>query len=207
MSTLQVAGRASFKERGHDLYETPPQAVNALLDAEVLPPIIWEPACGPGAIARTLRSAGYQVHATDLVDYDSLDQDRAHCDFLLEQRVPPGVQAIVTNPPFKLANKFVQHGLELCPYVVMLLRLTFLESVSRTSILESGDLARIHVFKNRLPMMHRAGWTGNKVTNPTAFAWFVWDRNHLGPATVNRIAWNHDVSSCADIRGDEMTNG
>ena len=96
---------------------------------------------------------------------------------------------IVTNPPFKLATEFVAHALSLCPRVIMLLRLTFLESTSRTSILDNGHLARVHVFKNRLPMMHRAGWGGPKVSNPTAFGWFVWGANHRGPTTLHRISW------------------
>jgi hypothetical protein len=64
---------------------TPPEAVWALLAAEDLPAAIWEPACGPGAIARVLRAAGHRVVATDLVDYGSPDQNAARIDFLLEQ--------------------------------------------------------------------------------------------------------------------------
>jgi hypothetical protein len=38
-------------------------------------------------------------------------------------------------------------------------------------------------------MMHRDGWTGRKNTNPTAFAWFVFDRNHNGSdGTVHRLS-------------------
>jgi hypothetical protein len=197
MSVRRTAGKAALKERGDDLYESPPEAVHALLRAERLPSLIWEPACGPGAIVRVLRAAGHSVVATDLVDYDSEFQDEARRDFLMELRAPAGVEAIVTNPPFKLANHFVAHALELCPLVIMLLRLSFIESVGRTSILEGGHLARIHVFRNRLPMMHRAGWTGPRVTNPTAFAWFVWDRRHAGPAALNRISWIEEVgASC-----------
>jgi hypothetical protein len=70
----------------------------------------------------------------------------------------------------------------------MLLRLSFLESERRSPILDSGSLARIHVFRNRLPMMHRDGWTGSRVSNPTAYAWLSWDANHHGPATLHRIS-------------------
>ena len=42
--------------RGDDCYETPEVATEALLRAEKLPTTIWEPACGPGAIVRVLRS-------------------------------------------------------------------------------------------------------------------------------------------------------
>jgi hypothetical protein len=185
--------KAALSERKNDLYESPPEAVRALLKAESLPLTIWEPACGPGSIVRVLRAAGHQVYATDLVDYGSSDQDEHGWDFLSERQLPIGVQAIVTNPPFKNAQEFVVHALELCPRVVMLLRLAFLESTKRTPILDGGHLARVHVFRNRLPMMHRDGWTGPKVSNPTAFAWFVWDRNHVGGTELRRLSWESEA--------------
>lgn len=183
--------KAALKERGDDLYETPAVATEALLRAESLPAVIWEPACGPGSIVRSLRASGRCVVATDLVDYGCADS-QAGIDFLMERRAPANVEAIVTNPPFKLAGEFVARGLELCPRVVMLLRLAFLESERRTPILDSGHLARVFVFKNRLPMMHRAG-RGTQVakTNSSAmaFAWFSWDRAHSGPTEIRRISW------------------
>ena len=151
--------RASLAERGHDLYETPPEATLALLEVERLPKRVWEPACGPGAIVTVLRAAGHDVVASDLVDYG----DPTHFyrrDFLIEHRAPDGIEAIITNPPYKLADEFVAHAIGLCPRVIMLLRLGFLESERRRPILDNGMLARVYVFRNRLPMMHRAGWAG-----------------------------------------------
>jgi hypothetical protein len=87
---------------------------------------------------------------------------------------------ILTNPPFKLANQFVAHALALCPKVIMLARLAFLESERRTRILEGGTLARVHVFRRRLPMMHRLGWDGPRATSATAYAWYVWDHHGSG---------------------------
>jgi len=194
---LHESARAPLAVRGHDLYESPPEAVHALTKAERLPHRIWEPACGPGVIARTLRGYGHSIVATDLVDYASPDQDASGRDFLLEWRAPDGVEAIVTNPPFKLAALFAAHALRLCPRVCLLLRLAFLEAGvpdseagrARLAVLDGGKLARVHVFRNRLPMMHRAGWDGNKVGPRTAYAWFVWDAAHDGPATLHRISW------------------
>ncbi len=181
--------RDLLANRKDDLYETPAVAVETLLRIEALPPVIWEPACGPGAIARVLRGAGHVVYATDLVDYASPDQDEARWDFLSEQQCPIGVQAIVTNPPFKLAGEFVTHALKLCPVVMMLVRLAFYESTRRSSILDGGKLARVHVFSRRLPMMHRAGWEGRKANSGIAFAWFIWDEKHRGPTTIDRVLW------------------
>jgi hypothetical protein len=182
--------KAALSERKNDLYETPPEAVRALLKVENVDNIVWEPACGPGSIVRALRATGRYVYATDLVDYASPDQDAFGRDFLMERSVPRGCECIVTNPPFKNAAEFVQHGLELVPRVIMLLRLAFLESTRRSQILDTGHLQRVHVFKNRLPMMHRDGWEGPKVSNPTSFAWFVWDVRHQGPTTLNRVSWD-----------------
>lgn len=180
------AGRHSLVDRKDDLYETPAVAVEALLRAENLPDVIWEPACGPGAIVDVLRAHGRKVYATDLVNYGCPDSE-SRIDFLMTHDPGFSVGAIVTNPPYKLAREFVTHALTLCPRVVMLLRLAFLESERRSAILDNGMLARVHVFRKRLPMMHRDGWQGPKASSSIPFAWFVWDRSHQGPAVMSRI--------------------
>jgi len=183
--------RAALSERGDDLYETPPVAVHALLKHEALPRVIWEPACGPGSIVGVLREHGHRVLATDLVEYGCPDSE-SRIDFLFEQRAPEGCECIVTNPPFKNAEAFIERARELAPKTVMLLRLAFIESEKRRPILDRGDLARVYVFRNRLPMMHRAG-RGTQVakTNSSAiaFAWFVWERDHQDPTELRRISW------------------
>lgn len=178
--------RHALADRGHDLYETHPVAVRALLAAEWLPNSIWEPAVGRGAIADVLRSTGRTVIGTDIVDRGYAGQSET-LDFL--QAGAPLADCIVTNPPFKDAAAFVEHALALCPRVILLLRLAFLESERRRSILDSGSLARVHVFRDRLPMMHRDGWAGPKATSQTAYAWFVWDRSHRGAPSLHRLSW------------------
>lgn len=180
--------RAALSERGDDLYETPGVAVSALLRVESIPALVWEPACGPGSIVRELRASGHEVIATDLVDYGCEGQASGR-DFLMERSAPDGVECIVTNPPFKLAGEFAAHALELVPQVHMLLRLAFLESERRRPILDNAGLRRVHVFRKRLPMMHRAGWEGRKANSGMAFAWFCWRRGYEGPTELNRISW------------------
>jgi hypothetical protein len=180
--------RAPLVDRKDDLYETPDVAVHALLRAEKLPEIIWECACGPGRIVNVLSGAGHKVYATDLVDYSCPDS-HSGVDFLMEHNAPTYIGAIVTNPPYKLANEFAAHALMLAPKVIMLLRLAFLESEKRRAILDNGMLARVHVFRKRLPMMHRAGWEGRTSNSGMAFAWFVWDRQHKGPTELHRLSW------------------
>lgn len=181
----KIAGR-SPAEGGDELHETPAVAVHALLKAEDLPQRLWEPGCGYGAIVRVLRATGRSVASSDHRAYDTPDQDFVQ-DFLTATAAPEGTEAIVGNPPFSKAAEFVRHGLTLVPKVIMLLRLAFLESTttSRLDIMEGGRLARVHVFRKRLPKMHRFGWTGKKASPDEGHAWFVWDAAHRGPPTVH----------------------
>jgi hypothetical protein len=180
-------GQHPHSDRGLDCYSTSPVAVEALLRVEDLPFHIWEPAAGHGPIVHTLREAGHRVVASDIQHYTfELDFE---ADFLETTRAPIGTEAIVTNPPYELATEFVEHALTLCPRVVMLCRLAFLESRRRAVILDSGTLAAVHVFIERLPMMHRDGWAGPRASSAIPYAWFVFWRDHQGQAIVDRISW------------------
>ena len=180
-------GRATLKERANDAYDTPPEAVRALLRAAVLPRHIWEPACGSGSIVTVLREAGHDVIATNLENAGCPDS-RFGVDFLMELRPPIGCECIVTNPPYKLADQFVRHALSLVPLVVMLLRFNYLEGTGRSDIIDQ-HLERVYLFRNRLPMMHRKGWMGPKATSMVAFAWFQWQLGNKSPITLNRVTW------------------
>lgn len=182
--------RHALKDRKDDLYETPSIAVEALLRCETLPEHIWEPAAGRRAIADILEVAGHQVACTDLVRRKAKGV-REGIDFLMEQEPWLGIECIVTNPPFKLADEFIRHGLRLCPKVIMLLRWAYAEGAGRSDIID-GHLSRVWLGKERLPMMHRDGWEVNKDTNSgQPFAWFVFEREPETPGAfmVRRMSW------------------
>jgi hypothetical protein len=183
------SGRHSFADRGHDCYPTSPGATGALLQAEPLPKYIWDPCCGTGTIVTELRAAGHEVVASDLIDYGIPATAPGYygVDFLREWKAPAGCQAIVCNLPYQIAPQFVRHALTLVPVTCMLLRLAFLESVSRTDILENNHLARVLIFRKRLPMMHRHGWAGPRASNSICFAWFVWRHDWRGDPQIKRI--------------------
>jgi hypothetical protein len=129
---------------------------------------------------------GHTVIASDLIARDfPLDYVG---DFLAVTIAPSDCGCIVTNPPFKIADAFIAHALDLCPRVIVLARLALLETTRRTEILERRGLARIHVFRERLPMMHRHDWAGPRASSAMPFAWFAWERGHRGPIVVDRIS-------------------
>jgi hypothetical protein len=177
------------KQRGHNFYPSPIEAVYGLLAAEGehLPRGLWEPACGDGALVMPLRLTGRQVVATDLVDRHC-PQSLAGVDFLLERQAPAGVAGIVTNPPYGrgLTLAFVEHALGLAPYVAMLLPIAFVGSGRRYAFFRRSPPSAMHFFSERLPMMHREGWDGPTATSQVDYAWFVWDARRPG---AGRVSW------------------
>jgi hypothetical protein len=180
------AGMHCHAARGVDHYATPELAARALLTVETPLGDIWEPCAGHGGIAMPLREAGYNVHAFDLVDW-GCPNCTAGVDFLRTTRAPAGARTAIFNPPFRWAADFIRHALELVPTVISLGRLAFLGSEPCSDLINGGPLARVHIFKKRLPMMHRAGWEGPRATSSVAFAWFVFERDHRSKPTLDRI--------------------
>jgi hypothetical protein len=133
------------------------------------------------------------VIASDLVKYDGAAENIATpIDFLLEQQRPMGFTQIVTNPPYGLADKFVRHALELGCDVYVLLRLMSIEGASRSDIMD--HCVRIWAGIERLPFMHRDGYSGPKNSSSGApFAWFRFTpEKRLGRTiALQRISWRN----------------
>lgn len=188
----QGAIKSSFDIRGYDLYETPECATRALIENENLPDYIWEPCAGRGAISRILIESGYDVHTSDLVAYDNADCGIITPVDFFEETKPPfiGDFAIVTNPPYKCADQFIRHALTLCPKVIVLLRLMYQEGDKKSDIIDNY-LSHIWLGRERLPMMHREGYEGSKLSKAAMpFAWFVFNRHYKKDGFVTRrISW------------------
>lgn len=182
---------AKHSERGADLYETPRCAIDRLIDHEPLPMKIWEPACGRGAISEPLKESGREVHSSDILDYG---YGIGRVNFLETNRAPFGFDCIVTNPPYKLDDEFVRHGLTLVPRVIVLMRLAYLQADMRFDLM-NDHLERLWVFKDRLPMMHRDGWEGKKVQSGSIpFAWFVFSTTKIPGAPWQGIHIGRDAA-------------
>lgn len=192
----QGAARHALKERKDDLYETPAICVTAAHAAGVfdgLDGAIWEPCAGRGAISRELRALGFDVIAQDLVDYSGRDDSIATgIDFLMERSAPQGCAAIVTNPPYKLADQFIRHGLTLAPRVIVLLRAMAIEGASRVDLIDR-HLRAFWIGIDRPPAMHREGWKGNRMQKSGApFAWFDFSASPRAsgePIHLRRFWW------------------
>lgn len=89
--------------RALDYYPTPKECTVALMEFISLPKryVVWEPACGEGHMSNVLKKYFTTVVETDIV---------TGTDFLL-QPYTTGIDAVITNPPFNLAEKFIRHSI------------------------------------------------------------------------------------------------
>lgn len=171
-----------------DNYSSPPWVTRALL-----PHIpdrikrIWEPASGEGAMAVTLRERG-SVMATDIRPGNGMPTWPSSHDFLKDAPIVD-FSGIVTNPPFYLAQEFIERALELTApqqgFVAMLLRADFDHAKGRRHL-----FADCPAFAKRLVLTRRIVWfvdplTGKPKAAPsTNHSWYLWDHRHRGAPEV-----------------------
>lgn len=202
MAGLLTGNKTATKAiRGDDFYASPYAALPPLLMAEgrKLPRTLWEPAAGNGALVIPLRNRGYTVHATDLRNWGCPDCE-PEIDFTGELAAQYGAKlaeqndqfGIVTNPPFGIIQEFIDRAADMAPYAAILARLAFLESESRFQWWPQVGLRRVHIIAERLPMMHRHGYTGPKLSNAgMCFAWFIFEpgKRPLKHVPVRWVSW------------------
>lgn len=141
-----------FPTADKEFYPEPFWPVEQLAEAENWPEKIWDPACGYGTIPQVFNARGHKALGTDLADrgYGVGGQD-----FLSFSRkwVRP-TQAIVCNPPFSLADKFIRQAKQFTTEkAAFLLPLKWLASQTRYDFFEQIWIpARIYVLSNRLSM-------------------------------------------------------
>lgn len=185
-----------------DDFPTPPWAVRALCDAlefgrrpTWLRPALpsdssWrmcrEPAANRGHMVRALREYFDQVEAADVHDYGAGFPVR---DYLFGPDPDP-VDWTITNPPFRLAEAFIDRALRTSRKgVAMLVRSAFLESIGRYERLFSkAPPSRVLQFTERV-VMHR-GRLAPEGSTATAYCWLVWDLAPVrGPRPPCELHW------------------
>jgi hypothetical protein len=173
---MSSTNRGAQARRDADWYPTPSWCVRALLDVLDLPPGIWlEPAVGEGAIVCAVEMARPDERRRWVTcDVRRTNAAQRVRDFL----APPAADeaaldvpaVIVTNPPFSHALPFARRCLEISAgraWVVLLLRLGFLESLERAGFLVAHP-------PDLYPLARRPSFTGGSDTDSAAYGWFVW---------------------------------
>lgn len=179
---MSATNRSSArKAHPNDFYPTPSWATESFLKSCPIPLEMnrWlEPCAGTGAIIRAVAHEAYFSpiwHAIDLTVPKPADIDVYWQvgDFLTIDAPPSGFDAVVTNPPYSLAEEFIKRCWNI-PYICMLLRLNFMGSQKRKRWLQQSP-PDIYVLPKR------PSFTDDGRTDGTEYGWFVWppEKNRL----------------------------
>lgn len=170
-----------------DNFPTPPWATRALLEHVIgthgLDSLTClEPACGQGHMAKPLREYFGSVQSSDAYHY-GYGPVR---DFLKYPFEAASHDWVITNPPFRLAEEFVDRALVVARHgIAILARTVFLESVGRfESIFSVRPPTVFAQFTERVPMVK--GRLDPRASTATGYAWFVWVK---GSSNLPRLTW------------------
>ena len=178
---LSIVGYGTDRQE-KDYYPTPQKTTEALLKREKFEGNIWECASGDGRMAKVIESYGYNVMSSDIRTDDEVYGNKGK-DFLKEIDY---VDNIITNPPYRYAQEFVEHALKCSQKkVALLLKLVFLEGIGRYNLFMQGHLEKVYVFCKR-QKIYKNGDVG-KNSGLIAYAWFVWNKDYYGKPTIDWI--------------------
>lgn len=195
LSGSSLAGASISGERvKNDFYATPFDATEKILQKVFLEGSILEPACGEGHIAKVLREfyPEREIVATDLVQRADIFGIGAQygVDFL-KHDFGRTFDNIVTNPPYSLAQEFVERAIDIShKKVLMLLKIQFLEGIARKRMFEKTPPKNVWVFSKRinpLPNGKSVRENGKKMASTMCFAWFEWDKQYSGAPQIKWI--------------------
>jgi hypothetical protein len=158
---MRIQSSHASANRGLDAYWTCAEAIESLLvlEGDRMPRRLWDPACGMGHIVFPLQTSGRVVIASDIYDYGAVPSVGVF-DYLTTPMLSE-VEGVVTNPPYRQAQRFAEKALQEVDYVALLLRTNFLmDSARRGKWLDRCEPTRVWLSAQRLPFMHRYGWNG-----------------------------------------------
>ncbi len=170
-STIIGGSSDKYDRNDADFYATPPECtealINALPDMFTTDKIIWEPACGNGAISGVFLRRGFSVQSTDLHDRGF---GKSGHDFLSDDHVEFDV--IVTNPPFNISVDFIERSFAFGVPFAMLLKATYWNAARRLDLFERTKPRYV------MPLSWRPAMSPERGKSATMdFCWTVWDHS------------------------------
>lgn len=183
-----MAQRVEAKDSLDD-FPTPPWATRALIEhiiqgkAELKGQSALEPACGEGHMAKVLAEYFGSVTGSDVYPYGYGEV----ADFVTAPYEVGQFDWVITNPPFRLAEDFIQKGLSIATRgVAILARTVFIESVGRYErIFRDSPPTVFAQFTERVPMVK--GRLDRRASTATGYAWLVWDKTSRRKASLGWI--------------------
>ncbi len=159
---MSATGRGS-KRILQDAYQTPEYCIELIFDR-----IKWsgihsflEPCRGDNNI--------YNKIPNNIITFwCEIKEDRDYLNF----KFPYTIDLIITNPPYSLAQEFIEKSLAEARTIVYLLRLDFFGSIKRHEFWIRNTPTHLYVLSKRPSFI-------GKGTDANNYGWFVWDSADL----------------------------
>lgn len=175
---------SNYERTEGDRYWTEPWVTRALMETYLDDRIgsgVWEPAVGRGDIQRELEKHYYRVFGSD-IDISESPEGSVEIDFFTGPipELYPLTGGIVSNPPYNLAQEFIEKALEYSekldlPVVAMLLRSEFKHAKSRAHLFGPGSGYACEVVLTTRPRWDWWFRDTPKASPRHNFSWFIWD--------------------------------
>jgi len=180
---LAIAVNPDAKREENDYYATDPNAMRIvvpLLKELGISNNIWECSCGEGHLSKVLVEQGFNVRSTDLINRGFGEVQ----NFLTRTEKWNG--DILTNPPFKLAEEFVEKSMELLEdgnKAIFFLKVQFLESESRKKLFEKYNPKFVIVNSKRQQCAMNGDFEHYHV-NTICYCWFIFEKGYKGDSKL-----------------------
>lgn len=191
---LIMGAKGKEEREENDFYATHPSVVEAFLkqlkkDKIKLRHPVWECACGKGHISETLYRNGYYVWSSDLIDRGY--KHSFICDFLRTTAYDTEdfEGTILTNPPFNLADKFLEKAMEITKegtQIIFFLKVQFLEGKARYKLFQKYPPKYIYLNSSRQYTAKNGDFEKYK-HKPNFYIWCVWKKGFQGSPIVRWI--------------------
>lgn len=174
----------------NDYYATNPKAVEMLFKKyDFKAKTILEPCVGGGMIANKVKEL---IPDSKIIGIDIVDRGYPNTlirDFLT-LNTNKKFDGIITNPPFSLAQEFIEKGMELLTddgQIAMFLKIQFLEGAKRKEFYEKYPPKYIYVFRNRMATWNNGNEldpNGKRWATTMCHAWFIWEKGSTSEPVI-----------------------
>ena len=195
--TLGASNHTDKERQNEDFYATDPVATEWLLKLENIHDVVIDNSVGEGDLMFPIIKSGRKVIGFDIVNRFSQHpgfefRNENWLDFNPNKLINAD---IIFNPPYKLAQEFVEHSINLVEdgrKVCAFLKLQFLETKKRKELFEKYPPKIVYVSSSRILCAKNADFTGMREAggSAVAYAWYVWEKKKVYEEDyVTQIKW------------------
>ncbi len=181
---LRKRNSSLWVREANDWYVEPEWCSLRLFEEEAFSGSIYDPACGRGTIVISALKTGRVAAGSDLINR-GWDSTLTPLNFLQSDHHRDN---IVSNPPYGIAEQFVERALTLASRkVAMLLPSKWVHGDKRSRWLAQTPLSRIWFLTPRpsMPPGHVLAAGGKPGNGTVDYAWFVWLQGYAGQPEVS----------------------